>query len=160
MQVPVDASFARKGGVGGRRKMGREERGEMVLGEVVEEIGKKDLVDVVGEGGQGEAGGEGTCEGGEEGGRREGVVHLVCFLFFCPLAFFRFFCGGRGGKRGVGWEQGEWWERREVDVDERQGSAESFFLIGSASCSTRPLEISSFGGHTFRDPPSHDIKSS
>lgn len=69
----------------------------MVLGEVVEEVGEKDLMDVVREGGEGEAGGEWGCEGGEEGGRAERVAHPFCFLFLLSLACFRLFCGGRGG---------------------------------------------------------------
>lgn len=76
VHVPVEAGARVEGRVDGGEEVVGEPGGEERLDGLVEEEGEGDLVDVVGQGGEGEEVGERGGEGGEEGGRGgEGVEH-------------------------------------------------------------------------------------
>lgn len=62
MDVPIQARASAESGIDAREEAGGEERGDVAADEVVGEGREEELVDVEGEGGEGEGGGEGGRE--------------------------------------------------------------------------------------------------
>ena len=76
MHVPVLLCARVQRAVVGGEQLGGDPGREVAVGEVVEEEGEEDFVDVEGEGREGKEGGERAAEAAEEGGgREEGIQH-------------------------------------------------------------------------------------
>lgn len=92
MDVPVQPRAGAEGWVDAREELARQVGGDVAADGVVDEGGEEELVDVEGEGGEGERIGEGGREADEGWGRGDGewVVH----------GFWGGIWGARGGEAG------------------------------------------------------------